>query len=171
MLMNTWQFHLLNYARDDSDVGHFLHKKQWHISFFWERSSGFDLMTRNSYFTILVEVFPNHILVENIFHESCRVNRTQDYGLKICKQIPDYSALLWFWKHSEVLFTCAKILRKLLRRFTVFIHSFSYKKNLYMWFPLWSMYLRVYEHSYVFTENCFWTKKVVRSLYDSVRKT
>ena len=51
-------------------------------------------MTRNSYFTILVEVFPNHILVENIFHESCRVNRTQDYGLKICKQIPDYSALL-----------------------------------------------------------------------------
>ena len=51
-------------------------------------------MTRDSYFTILVEVFPNHILVENIFHESYRVNRTQDYGLKICKRIPDYSALL-----------------------------------------------------------------------------
>ena len=38
-------------------------------------------MTTDSYFTILVEVFTNHIWAENIFHESYRVNRTQDYGL------------------------------------------------------------------------------------------
>ena len=40
----------------------------------------FDLMTCDSYFTILVKVFTNHILAENthIFHESCKVRRTQD---------------------------------------------------------------------------------------------
>ena len=48
-------------------------------------STGFDLTTRDSYFTILVEVFTNHILTENIFRESYRGNRTQDCGLKTCK--------------------------------------------------------------------------------------
>ena len=38
--------------------------------------SGLDLMTRDSYFTILVEVFTIHILAEDIFHKSFRVNRT-----------------------------------------------------------------------------------------------
>ena len=40
-------------------------------------------MTYDSYFTILVKVFTNHILAENthIFHESCKMRRTQDYGL------------------------------------------------------------------------------------------
>ena len=40
-------------------------------------------MTCDSYFTILVKVFTNHILAENThtFHESCRVRITQDYGL------------------------------------------------------------------------------------------
>ena len=43
-------------------------------------------MTRDLYFTILVEAFMNHILqIFHIFHESYRKNRTQDYGLKICK--------------------------------------------------------------------------------------
>ena len=39
-------------------------------------------MTCNLYFPILVKFFTNHILAENthIFHESCRVRRTQDYG-------------------------------------------------------------------------------------------
>ena len=33
--------------------------------------AGFDLITLDSYFmTLLVEVFTNHSLVENIFHES-----------------------------------------------------------------------------------------------------
>ena len=47
--------------------------------------AGFDLTARDLYFTILVEVFTNHILAENMFHESCRVNRTQDYDLETCK--------------------------------------------------------------------------------------
>ena len=45
----------------------------------------FNLTIRDSYFMILVEVFTNHILAENIFYESYRVNRTQDYGLKTCR--------------------------------------------------------------------------------------
>ena len=44
--------------------------------------SGLDLTTRDSYFTIPVEVFTNRNLVENIFHESYEVNRTLDYGLQ-----------------------------------------------------------------------------------------
>ena len=36
-----------------------------------------DLTTRDSYITILFEVFMDHILAENIFHESYRVKRTQ----------------------------------------------------------------------------------------------
>ena len=34
---------------------------------FFIHISGFDLTTRDSYFTILVEVFTNHILVENTY--------------------------------------------------------------------------------------------------------
>ena len=37
---------------------------------------GFDLTTPDSDFTILVEVFTNHILVKHIFHESCRMNKS-----------------------------------------------------------------------------------------------
>ena len=40
------------------------------------------------YFTILVEVFTNHIVPENTYfanHIAYRVNRTQNYGLKTCK--------------------------------------------------------------------------------------
>ena len=55
--------------------------------------SGFDLTTRDSYFTILVEVFMNHILARHIFHELYRVNRTHDYGFKTGKQVPNYSTL------------------------------------------------------------------------------
>ena len=33
-------------------------------------TTGFDLMTCDSYFMIQVEVFTNHILAENIFQES-----------------------------------------------------------------------------------------------------
>ena len=54
--------------------------------------SGFDITTRDSCFTILVEVFTNHISAENTYFTN-RVNRTQDYDLKICKQVPDYLAL------------------------------------------------------------------------------
>ena len=43
--------------------------------------SGFDLTTRDSYFTILVEVFTKTHSRKHIFHESHRVNRTHDYGL------------------------------------------------------------------------------------------
>ena len=39
-------------------------------------TSGFDLTTRDSYFTILVAVFTNHILAKNIFYESFRMNRS-----------------------------------------------------------------------------------------------
>ena len=46
------------------------------------------------YFTILVEVFTNHILAENIFHKSFGVNRTQDYGLKTSKQVENYLTML-----------------------------------------------------------------------------
>ena len=50
-------------------------------------------MTRDSYFTILVEVFTNHILTKNTFHESDIMNRTQDYDLKTSKQVPNYLTL------------------------------------------------------------------------------
>ena len=43
-----------------------------------------------SYFTILVEIFMNHILAENTFHESYRTNRTEYYGLKNFKSVPNY---------------------------------------------------------------------------------
>ena len=38
------------------------------ILIFW--AAGFDLMTHDSYFLIQVEAFTNHILAENIFHNS-----------------------------------------------------------------------------------------------------
>ena len=38
-------------------------------------------MACDSYLMVLIEVFMNHILAENIFHEAHRENRTQDYGL------------------------------------------------------------------------------------------
>ena len=51
-------------------------------------------MTRDSYFMILVEVFKNHILAKStIFHELDWMNRTQDYGIKVGKQVPNYSTL------------------------------------------------------------------------------
>ena len=53
-------------------------------------TTGFDLMTCDSYFMIQVEVFTNHILAENIFQESQKVNRLQKYGLKTSKQIPNF---------------------------------------------------------------------------------
>ena len=52
------------------------------ITKFKKLFSGFDLTTPHSFFTILVEVFTNHILAKkHIFHESYRVNKTQDYEI------------------------------------------------------------------------------------------
>ena len=46
---------------------------QWSTSII----TGFDLTTRDSYFTILIEVFTNHILTENAhFTNRIRANRT-----------------------------------------------------------------------------------------------
>ena len=43
------------------------------------------------YFAILVKIFMNHILAENIFQEPKRVNKTQDYhGLKTWKCIKSF---------------------------------------------------------------------------------
>ena len=55
------------------------------------RRTGFDLTTYDSYFMILVQVFTNHTLAENIFHESFSVNRTHDNGPKNYKQVQNYS--------------------------------------------------------------------------------
>ena len=44
--------------------------------------AGFYLMTCDLYFTILVEVFMYHNSRKLIFLKLCRVNITQDYGLK-----------------------------------------------------------------------------------------
>ena len=44
-----------------------------------------------------------------IFHESYRVNRTQGYGLKTNKQVPNYSVLSWFWKNSYRRFPASTI--------------------------------------------------------------
>ena len=46
------------------------------------------------------------------------------------------------------LFTCTKIFRKLLRKFSMFIHSFSYEKIRTCVYP----YERAYEHSYALTK-------------------
>ena len=60
----------------------------FHYQFF--EVAVFDLTTRGSYFTILAEVFTNHISRKHIFREMFWVNRTQDYGLKSCKQVQNY---------------------------------------------------------------------------------
>ena len=61
-------------------------KFEWRPQIFVKLSfTGFDSMTQDSIFTVLVEVFKNHILAENTFYKSYRVNRTQEYGLKTCK--------------------------------------------------------------------------------------
>ena len=40
-------------------------------------------MTHDSYFTILVEVFRNHISAENTFYKSYKMDRTQDLNLQL----------------------------------------------------------------------------------------
>ena len=50
-------------------------------------------MTGHSCFAILVEVFINPFLAKNTFHKSYRMNRTQYYGLKTGKQVPNYLTL------------------------------------------------------------------------------
>ena len=37
---------------------------------------------------------------KNIYHESFSMNRTQNYGLKTCKQVQNYSSISKFWKLS-----------------------------------------------------------------------
>ena len=58
------------------------------LSFFNEikESSGFNLTTRDSYFTILVEFFTNRILAENTYFTN-HVERTKlcDYGFETSK--------------------------------------------------------------------------------------
>ena len=62
--------------------------------------SGFDLTTRDSYITILIKIFTNHILAKSAYFTN-RIEWTeQDYGLKTGKQVPNYSTLRWFQKHS-----------------------------------------------------------------------
>ena len=72
---------------------------------YWTRSL-FKLETCNS---LLRQSFPSemvlyiHIYIHVYiihFHESFRVNRTQDYGLKTWKQVQNYLAMWIFWKHS-----------------------------------------------------------------------
>ena len=53
-----------------------LMRKIYQELYFSIKQTRFDLKTRDSYFTILVEVFTNPILAKNIFHKSYRVNRT-----------------------------------------------------------------------------------------------
>ena len=63
--------------------------------------AGFDLTTRDSYFTVRIWSFHKSFFSrKHIFHESFRVNRTQDYGLQTCKQVQNYTAVSYFWKHS-----------------------------------------------------------------------
>ena len=52
---------------------------------------------------------------KHIHHESYKVNRTQDYGLKICKQVTNYLTLSWFWKQSYWQFP-ASIISSLSKR-------------------------------------------------------
>ena len=46
---------------------------------------GFDLMTLDLYFPILVKDFTNHILVENTYSRIIDGEQTQDHDLKTCK--------------------------------------------------------------------------------------
>ena len=47
---------------------------------------------------------------KHILHESYKVNKTQDHhGLKICKQVPNYLTLSWFWKQSYWQFPASTI--------------------------------------------------------------
>ena len=63
-------------------------------------TTGFDLMSRDSYFTIPVEVFMNNISAENTCFTNHIVNRTQDCGLKTYKYLANYLLMSKFWKHS-----------------------------------------------------------------------
>ena len=58
----------------------------------WGWSAGFNLTTRDSYST-KVEVFSNFSR-KDIFHESFRVNKTQDYGLETYQQVQNYSTII-----------------------------------------------------------------------------
>ena len=58
---------------------------------------------------ICIEVFVNHIWAKNIFHESYRVNKAQDYVLKIYKQVPNSSPLSLFLKHFCQQFPASSI--------------------------------------------------------------
>ena len=49
------------------------------------QNAGFNLTTRDSYFTILAEVFTNHISAENTFFTNHIVKETQNYGPKTWK--------------------------------------------------------------------------------------
>ena len=52
----TWILKVLQMYKISATIKHFL-----------TTSTGFDLTTRDSYFTIIVEVFTNHILAGNIY--------------------------------------------------------------------------------------------------------
>ena len=67
----------------------------------YEEAPGLDLMTRDSYFTILVEVFTNHILAKNTNFTNHRMNRTWNSVFKTCKQVPNYLALSKFQTHYQ----------------------------------------------------------------------
>ena len=51
---------------------------------------GFDLMPHDLYFRSFHKPYFSK---KHIFHKSHRVNITQDYGLKTCKQVPNYSTM------------------------------------------------------------------------------
>ena len=57
-----------------------------------EWRTGFDLMTCDSYFTILIEVFPNHILVENTYFTN-HIEWTE-YIIMVLKPVNKYQ-IIW----------------------------------------------------------------------------
>ena len=58
-----------------------------------------------------MKFYKNHLLAENTYLTNhIRVNKTQDYGIKTCIQVPNHLVLSWFWKHSYEQFTTSNIL-------------------------------------------------------------
>ena len=110
------------------------------------------------------QLFKQHFPIM-LFRQSIFTSKT--YIHTVVRILP---ALMVTFKSLKPLFTCTKIFRNLLRKFNVFIYSFSYKKNSYMWLPQRNMYLRAYEHSHALKKNCLQTLFARNRSYDIKEK-
>ena len=69
---------------------------------------GFNLRTRNSYFLILIEVFTNHVLIENIYFTNC-IEWTE-YKIMVLKSENKYQIIWQCHNFKTFLMTISTII-------------------------------------------------------------